>query len=504
VWNAPLGPADTFNNSGATGSYSNFQFSQPIRGIYRDSTYNARVVDITQYSWVPGSDTRIFIDYNRDGIFQTNEVALSGPNALSGGISNLCSGQFTVPSWASPGITGLRVISNTNGSAANIDPCDPYWAGETEDYLVEILLPTCSSPISAGAVWISDTVTCPGYDIVLIDTTHTSFSQYLGLTGGWQRSVNAGATWTNIPAATSDTLVVNPNVTTYYRYRIICSNGDTAYSNIVHVQTLSSNACYPASGAQWGSNDTADNGAFGIGTVLFTAGGGGPHVGNPAATRARTDFSANPAFLIDLWTDSTYNINFYNILKPYNHADAKITMFIDYNNDGVYSPATERVFSGLSTANNFVTAGTFVTPLTPVLNTPTGLRIVLNNNTAPNPASDNGVGLYVSGETEDYSVRFRKTPVYPAGTADPIDFTNVSVYPNPTGGMLFIDVVATQIEQMNVVVTTITGQEVFRAQHKDIAGKFSTSIDLSNLRAGNYMLKLQSEKGSVVRSIILQ
>jgi GEVED domain/Secretion system C-terminal sorting domain len=501
IWNAFIASADTFNNSAAINGYTNWQFSLPVKQIKRDSTYLCRVTDMTQYSWNPGADSKIYIDYNRDGIFQTSEAATGGSNA-TGTIFN---GSFTVPGTASPGITGLRVISNTSGSSSSIDPCgnNNYWTGETEDYLVEILMPTCQSPISAGTLYANDSLICPGYDIVMVDTSYTSPSQFAGLTRLWQRSVNGGITWNTIAGAISDTFVATPSVNTVYRVALVCVNGDTAYSNTHSVNVLPSNTCYPASGAFWSTNDTTDNGAFGIGNYLFTAGGGGPHVGNPAAIRTRTDLSTNPAYIIDLFTDSTYEVSFYNIIKPYNHADAKITMFIDYNGDLLYQPASERVFSGISGPLTFVLNGSFVTPVNPILNTPTGLRVILNSNTGPNVASDAGIGLFTSGETEDYRVRFKKKPIFPTGVGTLLDFNDVLVYPNPSTGMLFIDVQAKNLANLNVIVTAVTGQEVFRAGHQNIDGKFSTSIDLSSLAKGTYMVKLQSEKGSVVRNIVV-
>jgi hypothetical protein len=501
IWNAFIASTDTFNNSSAINGYTNWQFGLPVKKIKRDSVYAISVTDMTQYSWNPSADSKVYIDYNRDGIFQTSEAVTAGANSTG----TVFTGTFTVPSSASPGITGLRVISNLSGSASTIDPCGQanYWAGETEDYLVEILMPTCKSPINAGVLWANDSLICPGYDIVMIDTTYTSPSQFAGLSRSWQQSINGGASWTTISAATADTFVATPSVPTLYRVRLVCISGDTAYSNVHAVNVLPSDICYPASAAFWSPNDTADNGAFGIGNYLFTAGGGGPHVGNPAAIRTRTDLSTNPAYIIDLYTDSTYNVSFYNILKPYNHADAKITMFIDYNNDLLYQPATERVFSGISGPLSFYLGGSFVTPVSPILNTPTGLRVVLNNNTGPNVASDAGVGLYTSGETEDYRVRFKKKPIFPAAVGTLLDFNEVMVYPNPSSGMLFIDILAKNLSNLNVVVTAVTGQEVYRTNHQNVDGKFSTSIDLSNLAKGTYMVKLQSEKGSVVRNIVV-
>jgi hypothetical protein len=491
---------DTINNFFANATYSNFQYGLPIKKMYRDSTYDSEVSTMSNNSWWFNSHSRIFIDYNQDGIFQSTEAATGGSHTPP---SYTAFGSITVPSNAVPGITGLRVITNTNGSTASIDACSSYWSGESEDYLVEIIKPNCAAPISAGTVYISDTLLCPGYQSVLIDTTYTDTNVYVGLTRVWQRSTDAGNTWSTIVAATADTLVVTPSTNTIYRVRLVCNIGDTAYSAPVSITLINSNACYPASGAQWGTSDTSDNGAFGIGTYMFTYAGGGSHISNPSAIRTRTDLSTDPTYLLDLYTDSTYALTFYSIIKREFHANAKVTMFIDYNADGLYQPASERVFTGTSDPINYIVFGSFKTPVSPILNTPTGLRVISNDNTNPNTASDNGVGLYVSGETEDYRVRFRKKPIIPLSIASALDASNVSVYPNPTTGMVFIDVMAKQLNTLNIVVTNISGQEVFRQANSNVDGKFSTSIDLGNLARGTYMLKLQSEKGSIVRSVLI-
>jgi len=45
---------------------------------------------------------------------------------------------------------------------------------------------------------------------------------------------------------------------------------------------------------------------------------------------------------------------------------------------------------------------------------------------------------------------------------------------------------------------------VLTQSHKNINGKFGTSINLSSLAKGTYMVKLQSERGSVVQKITLE
>jgi GEVED domain/Secretion system C-terminal sorting domain len=481
---------DTINNLFANETYSNFQYNMPINKLQRDSAYECNVSTMSNNSWWFNSDSRVFIDYNRDGIFQSSEGVLSGAQVSP---SYTSAGTIIVPSTALPGITGLRVIANSNGSGSNIDACNSYWAGESEDYLVEIIKPQCQSPISAGNVYLSDSLLCPGYQAVLIDTNYTDTATFTGLTRVWQQSTNGGSTWTTITSATADTFVATPNTTTQYRVRMVCIIGDTAYSTPVQITLINSNACYPASAAQWGPLDSSDNGAFGIGSYMFTYAGGGSHIGNPSAIRQRTDVSTNPAYLIDLYTDSLYNLTFYSILRNDYHADAKVTMFIDYNG----------VFTGVSDQTNYILLGSFRTPISPLLNTPTGLRIISNDNTSANTASDDGVGLYTSGETEDYRVRFRVKPFIPLNVASALDVSNVNVYPNPTTGMVFIDITTKQLKALNIIVTNATGQEVYRQTNSTVDGTFSISLDLGNLAKGVYMLKIQSEKGSIIKSLLI-
>jgi hypothetical protein len=474
IWNTALGANDTVNNANATSVYQSYSFSYPAKKLYIDSTYFASILDITQFSLGIYGSTRIFIDYNRDGVFDALTESAVGGNI---GINDVVNGSFVVPSWAQPGLTGLRVITSATQPFSVISPCQSYFYGETEDYVVEIAQPQCGQPLSGGTAWISDTVLCSGYDVVLIDTTHTNKSSFVGLSSIWQKTSTPSNvnSWVNIAGSTGDTLIYNASGTNpiYFRYRLICSNGDTVYSDIKRVSFSPSFACYPASGAQWSSNDSSDNGAFGIGNFLFIS-GGGPHLGNPAAIRSRTDFTS---FVIDLYEDSTYSFNFYNIIKPYNHADAKITMFIDFNGDGLYTIPNERVFSGISTANSFYLPGSYKMPKGMPLNTPFGLRIVLNNNTAPNPQSDNGVGLYTSGETEDYLVKFKKKPTAATGVTELSDLQNVNVYPNPSLGVVYIDLEASELNKLDIKVYSVTGQEVFSKGYKSVKGTFSTSLN---------------------------
>jgi hypothetical protein len=83
----------------------------------------------------------VFIDFNRDGVFDT--TIASGERAYAGSSSsfNTVTGNITVPFMASPGLTRMRVVLNENGNVNSTGPCGFYLWGETEDYTVNIIPP---------------------------------------------------------------------------------------------------------------------------------------------------------------------------------------------------------------------------------------------------------------------------------------------------------------------------------------------------------------------------
>lgn len=495
--NVPLTATDTFGNPAAVKSYTQF-WNLPLRKIYRDSTYRVSITNINQATFSPFGASVVYIDYNRDGNFDPIELAAGGNIANS-----YITSSFKVPANAQIGITGMRVISASITPANSVPPCGlGANEGEVEDYLIELSTPPCKAPTNPGVAFISDTLLCPGYQVIMYDTGHTSLTNYQGLSSIWQVSPNL-TTWSDIAGtANLDTAATIVNGNSYFRYRIICANGDTAYSNVLKVTMNSPLACYPASATFGGPNDSCDLGYFTMGAYKFSsAGATGPHLGNPAAIRKRTEF-IQLSDVMTLYTDSTYKLSFYSILRPYIHADAKVTVFIDYNNNLIYDLPQERVYTGISGPLTFYLPATVKTPINPVLNTITGMRVIINNDVLPNAASDNGVGLYTSGETEDYIVRFLQKPLALNELENSI--VALDMYPNPTNGMLYIDMEAKDISNLDLTVYSLTGAEVAKKSYQNVNGNFSTTLNLTSLPKGIYTIKLASEKGNLVRRIVIE
>ncbi len=79
---------------------------------------------------------KVFIDYNRDGIFTTSdETAFSSAFAAGG---QIISGNVMVPSNALNGYSQMRVVAVYNGNINSVLPCATYSYGETEDYTIMI------------------------------------------------------------------------------------------------------------------------------------------------------------------------------------------------------------------------------------------------------------------------------------------------------------------------------------------------------------------------------
>jgi hypothetical protein len=134
----------------------------------------------------------------------------------------------------------------------------------------------------------------------------------------------------------------------------------------------------------------------------------------------------------------------------------------------------------------------------------TGLRIVLNNDISNNPASDNGVGIYTSGETEDYLVRFKYKPIFPAGVDQISAIQQVGVYPNPTSGLVYVGLTIREAIDFNLAILSVTGATLQEKSFSAGKGNFVTELDMSGFAKGTYMLKISSKQGNFVRRVVVE
>jgi hypothetical protein len=483
----------TFNPA-SVNTYTDFT-ALPPTALYKLSPYKYSVTQIDE-NFFYEAYVGVYIDFNGNGVFDANEQALLNTTSDISSPSQEVHNTFTIPDSPYVGITGMRVVL-VDGTFQLPDPCGNYFAGETEDYLVDIKPAKCTGVPVVGLVHISDSLLCVGDTTVLVDTTHTK--GFSGLSTVWESSPD-GTAWTAIAgSANKDTFTATIPGDVYYRFKISCSfSGQNSTSNVKHVTLKAPYKCYCKSYASGGANDASDIGAFSVGN--FVTNSGGPHLSNVTAIRPYTDYTDNGTAI--LFADSSYYVSVYHTLKGASQIDAKVTMFIDFNNNWQYDLPEELVWTGYTDFVNTYTHANITIPATAVKNVVTGMRVILNNNVAPNVPSDEACGPYMSGETEDYIVLIKAKN---EGVNNLNFLQNLIVYPNPTEGNCVVAFNTKQpLKDVVISVTNITGQQIQSSNYHDVAGQFQENINLSNQAKGVYFIEIKADGERTVKKIVVR
>jgi len=493
-------PLPATSNQEAKKHYSNYTNLTPPE-LYMDSTYHVAVTYFTSngtnvYPQMGKSNTKIWIDFDHNGQFDhPAELIYAGVKPDDSFHTDF---DFVVPNTALSGITGMRIVTNDDYDSTTVVPCGPYSFGETEDYLVKINAQSCNGPVDAGVVTTSDTMSCPGYPVELTNSAYDLLNAPYSKV--WQSSTNQN-TWTDI-AGSQDQDMISTTIassTTWYRIKATCLNTqDVSYSDTVKVAL--NPVCYCVSyadGGYSGMQDSSDVGSFKFGSINIPLVGG--HLSNATAT---SKYANNHSLgLIELKADSTYSFVLDHTILRGTDADAKITMFIDYNANGVFDIPEERVYSSLSETGTWHKTGTVTIPADVVVNTPTGLRLIINNDTEPNVASDEACGIYTSGETEDYSVIFNRT----TGIGQVSDHTNQFVlYPNPTTGVVTLYYSGLAQKGASVKVQNVIGQVLFQNDIDYLESGKTIELDLKNYAKGVYLIQLEVGDSKTTKKVVVQ
>lgn len=351
--------------------------------------------------------TKVYIDYNRNGLFtDAGEEVYSAAGANVG--ANLHSFNVNIPITSSVGVTRMRVITVETTVATGVTPCGTYTWGETEDYYVEIVANTlCNGQPTGGTTITSNSNPCPNvnYSLSLNGATVAS-----GLTYQWQSSLT-GSGYSNIAGATSAFYSTSTNTNIYYRCVLTCTNAALSDTSVPVMITVNSfQNCYCTSNA----TSTADEEILGvsIGTLnntstCTTTGGAGSipsqysnYTALPAPSLART---VGYPMTVNIGTCGTGSYN--NMTKVY----------IDWNQNGLFTDAGEQVYvSPAATSGAHSESFVVNVPVGATLGT-TRMRIVTVETTVA--GNINPCGTYTWGETEDYFVQVFPVPTCPQPTA---------------------------------------------------------------------------------------
>ncbi|CAG5068046.1 hypothetical protein DYBT9623_00774 [Dyadobacter sp. CECT 9623] len=334
------------------------------------------------------STTSIWIDYNHDGAFD-GEGELVYRSAGFFNPSYTVSGSIVIPQTALPGPTRMRVI---NSNESNVSPCGDYSGGETEDYTINILSTVaCTGQPAPGNTVASESVTCFNRTIDLSFSSASALNSVdaAGFTYQWFN--NAGP----ISGATNPTYTATITNADNFYCEVTCTvSGQIGQSTPVSISLKPFDQCYCASVAA---------SAAGLDIFNVTAG----------TLNNTSDLSAagGPGSVTNRYADYTTVVSspVFNQLAAIplsvqigeNTGLAATSVWIDYNQNGIFEAPDERVYQTTTpTSGNQTLTGSFIIPSSASTGT-TRMRVITN-------AGQNPVGSacdsYDQGETEDYLV----------------------------------------------------------------------------------------------------
>lgn len=383
----------TINNPSSKNQYTSFtSLSTNMTG---GSTYPITLT--TGYSYYTFNEYwRVWIDYNKNGVFETSEKAFEGvlTAPAAGTLTKSLNGSIVVPSTVTAGTTRMRISMKRDAYA---DPCGVFPNGEVEDYSVVLSTGggggggSCSISAAASSVSCSDAGTAT-------ITTDDTYSYTLTVTG-----TNAGSGWSAV--------IAGQTVTGQYGvpknlgpYSIAAGNQTyTVKDNATATCTSNVSVTAPA--------PCSTGGGGGGGSVPYCQSKGDfpwhewisgvklANLNNTSGKSGYSDFTTQTVNLVKgTATAFTGTCSF-----SYETANEYWKVWIDYNKNGVFEEPSELAFSTTMTAPAPGTPSKTVTGNITVPATAQGgntrMRISMKNGSAPTACE-----TIPFGEVEDYTV----------------------------------------------------------------------------------------------------
>lgn len=437
----------TINNASTGGTgYTDFT------SIATNLTKGAAVTITVTPTWTGSSYPEghaVWIDYNNDKDFaDAGELVWS--NAAS--TTTPVSGTFTVPTTSITGATRMRVSMKYNGIPTS---CEAFQYGQVEDYTVNLVTGTVdttapTAPTSLAASGTTQTSTNLSWTAATDNVGVTGYDVYQGTT------LKATVTTTSysvsgLTAATAYTFSVKAKD---------AAGNVSASSNVVNVTTLSSSITYCTSQG----NSTADEriGKVVFGTINNTSSG---TTGYENFTTQSTNAGRGATYTITItptWTSTAYSEGY--------------AVWIDYNQNGVFSDAGELVWSKTASTTTPV-SGAITIPTTATLGA-TRMRVSMKYNGVPTSCE-----AFSYGQVEDYTVNITSTAIAALTAVSNQGNMELILYPNPTDS--YLNMATTDARPVSYRIVNYLGQEVRK-------GNFAAqeSINVSDLTGGIYIFEI--------------
>ena len=212
---------NTIDNSSTscTGTYSDYT---SISTLLSPGTTYPMELDLMNCSFgTYNYGTRVWIDLDHNGIFDTYELLHDSYPSLPSLVSVNVPFNITIPSTALSGLTRMRIVIAESVIAPS--PCGPYNWGETEDYMVNITAPpTCPQPTNLSLIQANNTTAQVEW---VAGGSETQWQIEYGLQGF------TPGTGTTVIVTTNPYTITGLTTNSFYTAYIqgICTPGDTSF-----------------------------------------------------------------------------------------------------------------------------------------------------------------------------------------------------------------------------------------------------------------------------------
>ncbi len=324
---------------------------------------------------------------------------------------------------------------------------------------------TCSTASGLIASSITDTTATVNW------TAATGAASY-----SLQYKTNAATTWTTINTTNTSANLTGLIAGTVYTFQVqsqCTAGGASLYSAAVNFTTTgTSPISYCVSKGTSVTREYINKVAFG--TISNTS---GSNAGYGNYTNLSTSLTGGSTVTIVLTPGyvSTSRKEYWNV-------------WIDYNKNGVFTDAGEKVTFGNATG---ATTKTFVIPTT-ALNGTTRMRIQMQYNSYVSTSCT----TYTSGEVEDYTVNIVGNAAFNRVSEN---ISNYVLFPNPTSDIIHLNMIAEKSESRNFSIYNSVGQLQYAVNYSLTEGMNYVEFNTSELEKGIYILKIDGEQPKTMR-----
>ena len=397
----------------------------------------------------------------------TNNSALISWNAANGAINYKLDYKLS-----SATVWNSVTVSGTSYTLTGLQ------AGSTYNARVQT---NCSGGSSSFSGTISFTTTggsCSApSNLAISDITTTSAKASWSAVSGalsynFQYKANSSSSWQTVSVATTSYIMTGLSPSTLYNTRVqtVCSSGTSAYSAQVNFTTAASNS-YCASKGTSASQEWVKR--VKLNTIDRTSGNDGGYYNGTSMSTSITIGTSQTIYFQAGITGTKRNLYW--------------CVWIDFNRNGSFDDAGERVVAGYSNSTNLLLSN-FTVPTSSSAGT-TRMRVSMKYGGLPTSCE-----TFARGEVEDYTVNLVSSSGLLSENAKNTiqEINEFEMKPNPVNEVLRLRYQSASSAELKLAVFNLLGEQIKLITVKAYEGMNEMDLDCSDFNQGNYYLQIQS------------